>query len=171
VDGDLAEWRAADAATPFTSESLIEGVESGHRYWLASDGTSLYLAADIRDTRIDNPGEDWCWEGDYLAVYTNPADAAKHGGTSVYVFPTRGGKDHRRPYAGFWGDRPVPGSLAASRTTTGGYTLEVALPLKALAGAREPAGDWTIGLNYRNVSDLYETWWEGRVAFPKEASR
>lgn len=170
IDGDLAEWPAAAAATPYTSESLIEGVESGHRYWLAADGTYLYLAADIRDTRIDDPGEDWCWEGDYLAVYANP-EGRKGGGASVYVFPVRGGKDGRQPYAGFWGDRPVPGSVAASRTTTGGYTLEVRLPLVALAGGRGPSGGWTIGLNYRNVSDLYETWWDGRVDFPKEADR
>ncbi|MEK7476945.1 MAG: hypothetical protein AAB152_15080 [Candidatus Coatesbacteria bacterium] len=171
VDGDLAEWPVAGAATPYTSESLVEGVESGHRYWLASDGKYLYVGADIKDTRIDDPGEDWCWEGDYLAVYTSPAAAAKRGGTSIYVFPTRGGKDHRRPYAGFWGDRPVPGSFAASRTTTGGYTLEVALPLKALGGRGAPAGDWTIGLSYQDTGGLYTTWWDGRVAFQKEASR
>ena len=189
IDGDLAEWPAAYAATPYTSESLIEGVESGHRYWIASDGKCLYVAADIRDTRVDDPGEEWCWEGDYLAVYANEqrrspsvktagavpsgveVAAMKPAGSAIYIFPTRGGKDRRQPYAGFWGDRPVPGSLAASRTDNGGWTVEVRLPLNEVGGGRPPAGEWAIGLNYRDVNGLYETWWEGIVDFPQEAKR
>ena len=184
LDGDLAEWPAVNAATPYVSESLIGGVESGHRYWIASDGKSLFVAADIKDARIDDPGEDWCWEGDYLAVYANEAGrsvaaksaaavpsgveaaAMKPAGSAIYVFPTRGGRDGRGPYAGFWGDRRVPGSLASSRTGTGGWTVEVALPLKEVGGSRPPAGEWSIALNYRDVSGLYETWWEGLVTFP-----
>jgi len=166
VDGRLDEWPAAAGATPWISDSLEERSAAGHRYWLAADDVNLSVGAEIADDRADDPGEGWRWEGDYLAVYLTPSATPADGTTgesAIYFYRTGGGADHRRPLAAFW-ENPVPGAVVFTRTRAGGFTLEATVPRRAFHGERP--GAWTVAFNYRDVSGIYETWWDGKVALP-----
>jgi hypothetical protein len=166
IDGSLTEWPAAASVTPWVSDSLEEHVNPGHRYRIAVDDTQVYLGAEINDARLDDPGEDWRWEGDALALYVTRSGTgadADEGSASVYLYRTGGGKDHHQPYAAFWEDA-VPGAVVMTRTREGGFTLEASLPRTALR--LTGTGSGTVALNYRDVSGIYETWWDGKVTWP-----
>lgn len=163
VDGDLAEWRAIPSVTPWISEALEPGERPGHRYRVAADSRWLYVAAEIPDDRIEDPGEDWAWEGDALTVYLNPEKRAGEDddrGRSFIIYPCRGGADGTQASVGSW-EGPVPAARAAMRRHPGGYAVEARLPRPA--GMTADSGAWRISLNYRDVGGLYETWWDGRV--------
>ncbi len=171
VDGDLADWPMEAFRAPRVSESLEEVRDPGHAYALAADGTYLYVAARIRDGRLDDPGRDWEWEGDYLALYAaltaGPA-GTRGASTALYLYPLGGGADRKAPVAGFWGGAsPGAGTRIARRDVPGGYTLEARFPLAAFAGWKSGTlTPWTWMLNYRDDSGIYETWWERTGALP-----
>jgi len=160
LDGSLAEWPAAAGATPWISDTLEERTAAGHRYFQAADEANWYFAAELPDARLDDPGEGWRWEGDALAAYVRPlTDPHTEDTTGLYFYPAAA-----KPFAAFWED-PVPGALVVTRTVNGGVTMEARIPRAALQDAVK-AGAWNVALNYRDVSGVYETWWEGQVVLP-----
>ena len=168
IDGSLAEWPPTASVTPWTSESLGEGDSCPDRFQVATDRAYLYLGASIRDAHLDDPGADWEWEGDYLAIYAHPGATESGDSTALYLYPVGGGPDRSRPVASFWGGKsPGPGTRISRKNSPGGYTLEARIPLKGLAGYRPGRHQpWTLMLNGRDVSGIRESWWEGIVTLP-----
>jgi hypothetical protein len=140
---------------------------------MACDQKYWYLAADVSDSRLDHPGKDWAWQGDYLSIHASPV-RARQGRTdpssAIFIYPYGGGATGQQPYAvrrsGPQGDQELAIRLQR-RFRPGGYTVEARLPITAILGFNGNAGaSWHIKLIYHNVNGIYQTYWDGLVTLP-----
>jgi Carbohydrate family 9 binding domain-like len=167
VDGDVSEWPKELALKPALVTALTDGVKVDHTYFMAWDKRYVYLAGDISDSRLDHPGKDRAWQGDYLAVSVSPVKAAAShmdSASTIVIYPQGGGTDGQQPYAvRRYG--PQPDQELAIRVKKqlkpGGYTLEARIPTTAIHGFKRRNGAlWKITLVYQNVNEIYRAHWE-----------
>jgi hypothetical protein len=92
VDGDLSEWPQELAIKPRQITTLRDDVQVNHTYFIAWNQKDIYLAGDISDSRLDHPGKDWAWQGDYLSVQLEPMKVAGRGTDSptIFIYPHGG---------------------------------------------------------------------------------
>jgi hypothetical protein len=170
VDGDLSEWPKAPAITPHIGHALRDHVPMDHTYFLTWDRHNIYLGADISDSNLDYPGQDWAWEGDSWSIHFSPVqtpDARLEAAPAIVIYPWGGGANGQQPYASWredsGGEQRLP-IRVERRLRPGGYTLEARLPSTAIRGGPwEAGGSWLVRLTYQNVNELYQTQWEGVV--------
>ena len=166
ADGSLNEWPRSFSVTPVVSESLDENPPVAHTYYLGWSPEGLSVAGDISDSRMDFPGKDWAWEGDYLGVMVE--FTRTDGGDSIsyfQVYPTGEGIDGNQPYAASWwgsgNDEPV---RVVKKLKVGGYIMEAVFPPIAVPGMPLYQGaKMKVSFGYRDVSGVYETHWAGEV--------
>jgi hypothetical protein len=178
VDGDISEWLPELAIKPTLITALADEVKVDHTYFIAWDQQYLYLAGDISDSRLDYPGKDWAWQGDYLSVSVSPVKiAARHleASSTIFIYPQGGGPDGQQPYAtrryGPAGDQVVAIRLKR-QFRPGGYRIEAGIPATAILGSKGKAGAvCNVKLIYQNVNEIYRTYWEGLVTLRHAASR
>jgi hypothetical protein len=169
MDGDVSEWPKELAIKPRQITTLRDEVQVDHTYFIAWDRKDVYLAGDISDSRLDHPGKDWAWQGDYLSIQLAPVKAAKKGPewSTTFIYPHGGGADGQQPYAVRRSGPKGAQELAMRinrRLRPGGYTLEARIPATAIGGFTGKAGAvWKIELTYQNVNEIYRTKWEGLV--------
>jgi hypothetical protein len=90
VDGDVSEWPKELALKPALVTALTDGMKVDHTYFMSWDTRYMYLAGDIRDSRLDHPGKDQAWQGDYLCVQFRPAKAADRrtgASSTICIYP------------------------------------------------------------------------------------
>jgi hypothetical protein len=170
VDGDLSEWPKELAIQPTLVTALSDEVKVDHTYFMAWDKRYFYVAADISDSRLDHPGKDWAWQGDYLSVQLSPAKVTEKrtdSSSAIFIYPQGGGSDGQQPYAsrryGPQGDQEIAIQVKR-RLRPGGYAVEARIPATAVRGFKGQAGAlWKIKLIYQNVNEIYRTDWEGLV--------
>ena len=170
VDGDVSEWPKELALKPALVTALTDKMKVDHTYFMGWDKRYVYLAGDIRDSRLDHPGKDQAWQGDYLCVHFRPAKAADSrtdASSTICIYPQGGGSDGQQPYAsrryGPQGDQEIAIQVKR-RLRPGGYTVEARIPATAVRGFKGQAGAlWKIKLIYQNVNEIYRTDWEGLV--------
>jgi hypothetical protein len=68
VDGSLSEWPKELAIKPRQITALTDKARVDHMYFITWDRKYVYLAGNISDSRLDYPGKDWDWQGDYLSM-------------------------------------------------------------------------------------------------------
>jgi hypothetical protein len=170
VDGDVSEWPQELVIKPTLVTALADEVKVDHRYFIAWDKRYVYLAGDLSDSRLDHPGKDWAWQGDYLAVQVSPVKpGARRADSSsvICIYPHGGGADGQQPYAARC-DGPQGEQALAIRVKRqlrpAGYSVEARIPASAIGGLQGKAGAlWQVKLMYQNVNELYRTHWEGLV--------
>jgi hypothetical protein len=169
VDGDLSEWPQELAIKPRQITTLRDDVQVNHTYFIAWNQKNIYLAGDISDSRLDHPGKDWAWQGDYLSVQLESVKAAGRGTDSptIFIYPYGGGADGQEPYAAQHYSPQRAQEIAMQinrRLRPGGYTLEARIPATAIGGLTgKPGALMKIKLTYQNVHEVYWTNWEGLV--------
>jgi len=168
IDGDVSEWPAAAAVKPHLSESLLPGQKFDHTYYLSWGPGRLFIAGDISDSRIDFPGKDWSWQGDYLSVILSSIEKDEFGDSEsifIHLHPTGDGDEGKEAYGHSWGgfkDDAV--IMVVRRDKPGGYFIEAEIPTESLPGfGSEPGTVWGVDLNYRNINEIYETRWGGEI--------
>jgi hypothetical protein len=170
VDGDVSEWPKELALKPAFVTALTDEMKVDHTYFMGWDKRYVYLAGDIRDSRLDHPGKDQAWQGDYLCVHFHPAKAADSrtdASSTICIYPQGGGADGQQPYAsrryGPQGGQEIAIQVKR-RLRPGGYTVEARIPATEVWGFKGQAGAlWKIKLIYQNVNEIYRTDWEGLV--------
>jgi hypothetical protein len=169
MDGDLSEWPKELAMKPRQIITLRDEVQVDHTYFISWDRKYVYLAGDISDSRLDHPGKDWAWQGDYLSLQLTPMKAAERDSDSstIFIYPHGGGADGQRPYAAHRYGSQGAQELALRinrRLRPGGYTIEARIPAAAISGFTGKSGTlWKIKATYQNVNEVYQTNWEGLV--------
>lgn len=165
IDGELREWPKDLAVRPELSESLLPDVHLDHTYYASWDSGTLYVAGEINDSRLDHPGRDWSWQGDYLSVILSPSGSGEERSVFVHLVPTGGGPGVGDPYGYSWGGFKDDAVIeVAVRRRRGGYAIEALIPAETLPGFGDvPGSKWNLDLNYRNVNEIYETRWYGKV--------
>jgi hypothetical protein len=172
VDGDLSDWPKELAIKPRQITTLRDGVQVDHTYFISWDRQDVYLAGDVSDSRLDYPGKDWAWQGDYLSLQLAPMNATERATdpSTIFVYPHGGGADGQQPYAVRRHGREAAQELAMRinrRFRPGGYTLEARIPATAIGGlTSKPGSLWKMKLTYQNVNEIYRTNWEGLVRLP-----
>lgn len=170
IDADLREWNP-DYLVP--DLGFLEDIPKVADVYMAWNEEGLYFAVDVRKKRPVRSSYTRHWTGDSFQVWLDTRDVktARRAGRYCHQFnclPTGGGVD---------GDQPVvkptqidrakehwPAPLSedlpiASRITSGGYTLEVALPARTLNGYN-PDEFPRIGFTYYlNNSEWPPQWW------------
>jgi len=172
VDGDVSEWPRGLAITPTMVTALDDAVRADQTYFLSWDGQDIYLAGDIAATHQKHPPleQAWAWERDYLAIQLSPVQTRKPDGDAapvLFIYPREDGPDLHQPYAMRWteldGYRPIPLRVVQRRSPSG-FTIEARLPGTALWGfTGKPGASWRITLRYQNVTEIYQTTWQGIV--------
>jgi hypothetical protein len=178
VDGKISEWPKEQAIKPTLITALADEVRVDHTYFIACDPRYVYLAGDISDSRLDYPGEDRVWQGDYLAVSVSPVQtaASRMDSTStLFIYPQGGGADGQQPHAslryGPHGDQDLAVRVKR-QLKPGGYTLEARIPTTAIRGFNRKTGAlWKISLVYQNVNEIYRTYWEGLMTLRHASER
>ena len=163
LDGRLDDWSELRNMLPEapvvlgSSESWTGPGDAGLAFDVTLGEEMLYLAARVRDEAVV-PGED------ALEVLWDPRPMDRRTADPRY---SRGGHRFRipapaegRPSEGLEvsdrrGEPTVEGARAVSRRVEGGYEVELALPLSALAEAHEGA-DWSTFQLSAVVSDVDE---------------
>jgi len=170
VDGDVSEWPKELTLKPDLVTALTDKMKVDHTYFMGWDKRYVYLAGDIPDSRLDHPGKDRAWQGDYLCMHLRPAKAADSrtdASSTICIYPQGGGSDGKQPYAsrryGPQGDQEIAIQVKR-RLRPGGYTVEARIPATAVRGFKGQTGAlWKIKLIYQNVNEIYRTDWEGLV--------
>ncbi len=168
IDGNLSEWGKTRAIRPEIGESLLPAPSFKHIYYLSWEPGTLYVAAEISDSRLDHPGKEWSWEGDYLSVIVAPKkqpEGAEEKSLFIHLIPTGDGPAASEPYGYSWDSFKDDNVIrVVRRDGRGGYTLEAAIPAETLPGFGSfPGTVWSVDLNYRNVNEIYETRWNGEM--------
>ena len=174
VDGALAEWPKALAIKPNRVDSLVDGVQANHTYFLSWDQEAVYLAGDISDAQLLHPQteKDCWWAADYLALdvaAVKPSGALERSSALFLMYPLGTGAGGQQPYVAQWegarGLQPVA-TQVAKRLRPGGYTIEARIPVTAMKGVKGGAGTvWNIKLRYQNVEEISQAHWEGVARF------
>lgn len=172
VDGEVSEWPRVLAITPTAVTALDDEVQPDQTYFFSWDGQHIYLAGDIATTRQEHPPleQAWPWERDYLAIQLSPVQPPKPDrdvAPVLFIYPRADGPDTRQPSTARWtrsdGYRPIP-LRVVQRRSTGGFTLEARIPGAALWGfTGKPGASWRVTLRYQNVTEIYQTSWQGIV--------
>lgn len=172
VDGDVSEWPRALAITPTVVTALNDEVRADQTYFLSWDGQDIYLAGDIAVTHREHLSMEaaWAWERDYLAIQLSPVQTRKphrDAAPVLFIYPREDGHEPRQPSAARWteleGYQPIP-LRVVQRRNPGGFTIEARIPGTALWGfTGKPGASWQITLRYQNVTEIYQTTWQGIV--------
>jgi hypothetical protein len=178
VDGNVSEWPKALAIKPTLITALADEVKVEHTYFIACDKKYLYLAGELSDSRLDHPGKDWPWQGDYLSMHVSSAKAPHrrtNASSTIRIYPQGGGADGQGPYAvrrsGPQGDQELA-ILVKKQLKPGGYSVEARIPATGVWGFKEKTeAVWHIKLSYQNVNEVYQTHWEGLVTLRNAGKR
>jgi hypothetical protein len=112
----------------------------------------------------------WAWERDYFALQLSPVPTRKADRDALpvlFIYPREDGHDSRQPSAARWtradGYRPLPLRVVQRRSPRG-FTIEAHIPTIVLWGVRgKPGAAWRLTLRYQNVTEIYQTMWQGIV--------
>jgi hypothetical protein len=147
VDGQLDEYQGLPAIT-------LTGSDNTATYRLAWDSRNLYLAAAVTDDvlRTNQSGRDGeVWDGDGVELMlSRAASRAANPTPDDYhlLINVDGAATDERGTGTTW-DRTWTAKASTSvGRTTGGYTVEVALPWSSVGGT--PAAGSTLGLDVAN---------------------
>jgi hypothetical protein len=172
VDGDVSEWPRALAITPTVVTTLGDEVRAEQTYFLSWDGQNIYLAGDIAATHREHPSMEqaWAWERDYVAIQLSPVQTQKPDGDAapvLFIYPRADGHNPSQPYAARWTGSDGYQSLplrVVQRHSPSGFTIEARIPGTALWGfTGKPGASWWLTLRYQNVTEIYQTMWQGIV--------
>jgi hypothetical protein len=178
VDGNVSEWPKALAIKPTLITALADEGKVDHTYFIACDQKYLYLAGDLSDSRLDHPGKDLAWQGDYLSMHVNSGkgtDGRTNASTTIRIYPQGGGADGQGPFAmrrsGLQGDQ-VLAIRVKKQLKPGGYSVEARIPVTGVWDFKGKAeARWHIKLSYQNVNEVYQTHWEGLVTLRNAGKR
>jgi hypothetical protein len=136
VDGDLAEWVAAQPLPANSAEQVLRGAaawpgpeQAGYVLYWMWDETNLYVAAELRDAQhVQNDTGPSVWRGDTLWLYLDTRGNRERVDVKLTLAQTPDG-----PQVWNWvGQSFLAGAQLAWRETDGGYLYEAALPLESL---------------------------------------
>lgn len=165
LDGELGDWSEATQVPGWMLGSTTGEVNARVNVGWAKDG--LYVAVDLRDSKVVNGDPRSFWTGDVLEVYvdTSANKQSRPFGQTDHQFwfvplPEKGAV-----YAGRWKvDQEIAETQfdiaqvkGASRRTADGYTMEFLLPTSILHDFRAEAGRG-LGINLNlTVSGTQQT--------------
>ncbi len=158
IDGDLGDWKGS-ASLLLECDATLDGKPRPPVVVrLARDAKFLYVFAEITDASQEDAGQDWEWEGDYLALYAGPADptdADEPESASVQLSPRGGGADRSQPLAWDWG-RNHAAWTAARTDVPGGYRIEARVPLTHFPASGKDATtrDWRFTVTYQDTGGI-----------------
>ena len=145
IDGSGSDWPAGWLALESnTQRQFLRGAGSwqgpdvdSHTVRLAWDDNYLYLLAEVRDPRHEQPFTlSAAWQGDALWLYFTAAPDAQRLSAKVTLAQTPDG-----PQVWDWiGTGFLRGAVLAWQPADGGYTYEAALPWTALRISAPQAG-------------------------------
>lgn len=161
VDGDLSEWYLSG----FTGDRTASADKGAARFYLLYDKDNLYLAAEIEDDSVigNQSGVD-IWRDDAIEFWidargdadtfnnmpfnpgcyqVNIAPVTKDGTTGVYVY--------RNINTRSLAEAVKAASKVSSDPKKPGYTIEAAIPIRAVDGLELKDGK-TLGVNF-SVTD------------------
>ncbi len=153
--GDLGVTLDAPASVLGDAESFEGGDDAGLRFATAHDDEYLYLAARILDD-VTVPGRDMLeilW--DARPISERLRSNRLRGGTHWFHIPApeAGATSETLEVSQWRGESTIDGAIAASRIVEGGYLVELAIPVSALAEAHDGESWQTFQLT-AVVSDL-----------------
>ncbi len=145
IDADPTDWPQetprleANTARQFLrGAGLWQGPEvDSHSVMLGWDEEALYLFADVRDPKHEQPFTvSSVWQGDALWLYFTTRENARTLDAKLTLAQTPAG-----PQIWDWQNaRFAPGGALAWASTEGGYRYEVKLPWEVLGSAQPQAG-------------------------------
>lgn len=167
VDGYLDDWDLGpgELLDRFTADFVHlrgtpEPADSSARVWAAWSPTMLYIAAQVTDdVLVADSGDIWLDDGLEFAL-DGALDMAL-GGPDDHVFTVA--IDGR---VTDWGTTPMPDVQRAVDIVSGGYVVELGIPLEVLQAPNWTFGSqhgFTIGLHDDDDGDTWEHYmiWEG----------
>lgn len=172
VDGYTSEWPEQTAVKPSEIESLRDAPSLRHTYFISQDDEALYIAGDVSDSHLDQPGGEWAWTGDYIFLHLSPGGPPEPNTPeklSLSLYPG-GGPAGAQPSAvrwdGFGKSKAIP-SVVAKRVKEGGFSMEAKIPWSSLEDFKpSPASSWMLTIGYQNTNEIYLASWRGVVVFP-----
>jgi hypothetical protein len=173
IDGDLSEWPEETAVKPSEITSLRDDAVLNHTYFLSHDDAALYVAGDVSDSHLENPGGDYFWTGDCIFLHMSPAeldDIHAPGDLSLFLCPLGGGPGQSEPLAVRWrgpGQPIVIPAVVATRVRAGGLGIEARIPWDLLDDLPpRNSCSWRLKIGYQNVNEICQAHWNGIVLFP-----
>jgi hypothetical protein len=168
VDAELSEWAKVPAqdinstSQVFVGKGLLKNwgtpVDARAKLQAATDGKSLFLAITVQDdTRSVTPGA--LYEQDALEIFwDNRAPAARNGehgfgtGQLIVTWPATDGPIPAKDWQVLHTQLHAEAIRSFAKRTTGGWVLELAIPLSEIGGQTSLAPGGSIALNL-NLSD------------------
>ncbi|MGC9398242.1 MAG: sugar-binding protein [Anaerolineae bacterium] len=144
IDGDLAEWDAAQPLEVNTRAQILRGAaawpgpeEAGFTLYWMWDTTHLYVAARVRDPQhVQEETGPSAWRGDALWLYLDTQGRGERIDVKLTLAQTPDG-----PQVWNWVAQSfLPGAELAWAPTGDGYVYEAALPLESLPRLSPAAG-------------------------------
>jgi hypothetical protein len=155
IDGDLGDWASVPSAIALNrKEQAVYGpgawespADLSGTACLAWRNEHLYLAVDVTDDTISQPQRGTgLWMGDHIELYLDVEPTSEPQRTSLREgqfqlafspgnFLATGDPlldSEPETYAYLPDQGPIPGAVVAAKRTNGGYTIEAAVPWKAI---------------------------------------
>ena len=142
VDGDLSDWTSPAVITLDKKENVVVGAGdwtgpdlASARVHITYDKTNLYIGADItsKNPQFNTMNAADIYNGDALEIYfgtdsSNPQRKSySPTDVQIVVSPGKGGEGAEVYSVTDKGD--IPGAKIATKLNTGGYTMELSIPL------------------------------------------
>jgi len=170
LDGDLSDWPGETALKPSTTMSLRDDPVLNHTYFISYDADSLYVAGDVSDSHLENPGGEWFWTGDALFLHLSPEEPDGINASrdiTFIIYPVGNGPSKNEPLAVRWcghDQSMVIPAIIAKHSKTGGIGIEARIPWTWLEnfGPRHPSPR-KMKLGYQNANEICQAYWTGIV--------
>ena len=170
IDADLSDWNP-DHLVP--ELGFLEDIPKVADVYMAWNEKGLYFAVDVRKQHPVKSSYTRHWTGDSFQIWLDTRDVktARRAGRYCHQFnclPTGGGPHEDQPIVKptqvdrakeRWNAPPPEAIPIASHITSGGYTMEIALPQEVLSGY-DPDEFPRLGFTYYlNNSERPSQWW------------
>ena len=177
VDGDLAEWKAADMVSvdkPSYPQGKVDSWkgqdDSSFRWAATTDDQFLYLAVDVVDEDVEGTRDVPPWKQDGVELRIDPRPAAvratspdadaRDNGVLLMMSPSSTGEK-----GWTWQESKLPEGVQAIcvRSKTG-YKIEAAVPLEALnkinPGWRKDGLRLNVAVDDHDDGEGVQIWWQ-----------
>jgi hypothetical protein len=156
IDGDLRDWPAATKLPEGALGSTFGGSDAS--VYLAWSPKGLYVAVDVRDTKVSVPDPRSFWVGDVLELFFDTRDRKtprkyEAGDHQFWLAPL---VDQKRVYVGQWQRNTeipatqydIPGIQSVAVRKGDGYVMECLIPAALIQGFHPAIGTrWGLNLN------------------------
>jgi hypothetical protein len=172
VDGNLSEWPQETAIKPSAIMSLREDAVLDHTYFISYDADSLYVAGDVSDSHLENPGGDWFLTGDSFFLHLSSQEAHDLSASrdlSLFICPVGSGPSKNEPFAVRWHGHERSMAIPAvivNHSTRGRLRIEA----KILWASLEGFAPWhscplRMRVGYQNANGICQAHWNGIILF------